>query len=75
MYIVGLKIDLKLVDSFELINVFPNQDCDSYTFYTAKELIIDVILCYQRCKSGKLTADEEKKGKVEICEKLDIGNK
>lgn len=34
-----------------------------------------MIAAFQRCKSGKVTSDEEKSVKIEICEKLDMGNK
>ena len=48
---------------------------DDLTFNTAKELIAEVTLSFQRCKSGKLTSDEGKSVKIEICDKLDMGNK
>lgn len=51
------------------------QENDVQGFNTAKELITEVIAAFQRCKSGKVTSDEEKSVKIEICEKLDMGNK
>ncbi|KAH9406222.1 Dedicator of cytokinesis protein 2, partial [Tyrophagus putrescentiae] len=50
-------------------------DNDVHNFNSAKELITEVIAAFQRVKSGKVTSDEEKSVKIEICEKLDMGNK